>query len=304
MTDLKLLLDRFDKIQLGKSGAARKQPAAHKPLLVLLALGELSRGNDAVAFRDLDVRLKALLKAYGPWTPIPRPEYPFWRLQNDGLWKVMADGPPILPNDQGDARRRDLLGKHARGGFEDDILHVLKADPRNVEVVARRLLDMHFPETLHQGILDDVGLSLDAGSAPSERRKRDPEFRQKVLMAYEKKCCVCGYDLRLGDRLAGLEAAHIKWHTYGGPDDVPNGLSLCVLHHKAFDLGAFTVQDDGRTIACSQHLSGSTNVDWLIGFHGKSLRKPQSSEYLPSQSYLDWHRDTIFRTPERQLQCA
>ena len=66
VTDLKSLLDRFDKIQLGKSGVARKQPAAHKPLLVLLALGELSRGNETIAFRDLDDRLKALLKTYGP----------------------------------------------------------------------------------------------------------------------------------------------------------------------------------------------------------------------------------------------
>ncbi|MXX90865.1 MAG: hypothetical protein F4213_04210 [Boseongicola sp. SB0677_bin_26] len=301
MTDLASLLDRFDNIQLGKSGVARQQPAAHKPLLVLLALGELRRGNEAVAFHDLDDRLKALLKAYGPWTPNPRPEYPFWRLQNDGLWKVRADGPPILPNDQGDARRRDLVEKHARGGFEDDVLQVLMADSRSVGVVARRLLDKHFPDSLHQGILEDVGLSHVAGAVTAERRKRDPEFRQKVLMAYEKRCCVCGYDLRLGDRPAGLEAAHIKWHTHGGPDDVPNGLSLCVLHHKAFDLGAFTVRDDGSTIACSQHLSGSTNVDWLVGFHGKSLRKPQSSEYLPRKSYLEWHRDTIFRTPEREL---
>ena len=168
-------------------------------------------------------------------------------------------------------------------------------------LVARHLLEKHFPDSLHQGILDDAGLRLDAGSTASGRKGRDPELRQKVLMAYESRCCVCGYDLRLGDRPAGLEAAHIMWHTHGGPDDVPNGLSLCVLHHKAFDLGAFTVRGDGRTIACSQQLSGSTNVDWLIGFHGKRLRKPQSSEYRPMQNFLAWHRDTIFRTPEREL---
>ncbi|MDE0524257.1 MAG: HNH endonuclease [Boseongicola sp.] len=299
MADLTSLLDRFDKIKLGKAG---KRTAAHKPLLMLFALGEMGRGKDSVAFRDLEEKLKRLLGTYGPWTPSEiRPEYPFWRLRNDGLWKVSADGPIRTYGKGGDASARDLREQHARGGYEDCILQVLKADPRHVGVVARRLLDRHFPESLHQGILDDVGLSLDAGPAPSGRRKRDPEFRQKVLMAYEKRCCVCGYDLRLGDRPAGLEAAHIKWHTHGGPDDVSNGLSLCVLHHKAFDLGAFTVQNDGCTIACSQHLSGSTNVDWLIGFHGKSLKKPQSSEYLPRQSCLDWHRDTIFRTPEREL---
>ena len=299
MADLKSLLDRFDRIKLGKAG---KQPAAHKPLLILLALGEMNQGNDTVAFRDLEHKLKRLLETYGPRMPSAvRPEYPFWRLQNDGLWKVRADGPIRTYGEGGDASRPDLIRKHARGGFEDDILQVLNADPRNMGLVARHLLERHFPASLHQGILDEAGLCLDAGTTTSERKKRDPDFRQRVLMAYESKCCICGYDLRLGDRPAGLEAAHIKWHTHGGPDDVPNGLSLCVLHHKAFDLGAFTVQCDGRTIVCSQQLSGSTNVDWLIGFHGKRLRKPQSSEYRPRQKYLDWHRDTIFRIPEREL---
>ncbi len=50
MADLSSLLDRIDKIKLGRAG---KQPAAHKPLLILLALGEMNRGSDAVAFREL-----------------------------------------------------------------------------------------------------------------------------------------------------------------------------------------------------------------------------------------------------------
>ena len=42
----------------------------------------------------------------------------------------------------------------------------------------------------------------------------------------------------------GLEAAHIKWHSVGGPPEVENGLALCVLHHKFFDSGLFTVLAD------------------------------------------------------------
>jgi putative restriction endonuclease len=29
----------------------------------------------------------------------------------------------------------------------------------------------------------------------------------------------------------------VRWFNFDGPDDLDNGLALCVLHHKLFDLG-------------------------------------------------------------------
>src|ERR1035437_10113647 len=46
---------------------------------------------------------------------------------------------------------------------------------------------------------DAVGLSLDADNAATPEQaqpRRDPAFREKVLLAYEYRCCVCGHDLR------------------------------------------------------------------------------------------------------------
>ena len=65
-----------------------------------------------------------------------------------------------------------------------------------------------------------------------------------MLTAYEWRCAVCGLDVRLGSVSIILEAAHIKWHQAGGPDEESNGLALGVLHHKAFDLGALPSPDD------------------------------------------------------------
>jgi HNH endonuclease len=58
-----------------------------------------------------------------------------------------------------------------------------------------------------------------------------------VLTAYEYRCAVCGFDVRLGSVSIALDAAHIRWHQAGGADLEKNGLALCVLHHKTFDLG-------------------------------------------------------------------
>jgi putative restriction endonuclease len=62
-----------------------------------------------------------------------------------------------------------------------------------------------------------------------------------------------------------LEAAHIKWHQAGGPDVETNGVALCVLHHRVFDLGAFTINSQ-LTILVSEKANGS-------GFSQEFLRR-------------------------------
>lgn len=61
-------------------------------------------------------------------------------------------------------------------------------------------------------------------------RVHQPFFRQVVLRAYEGRCAVCN----LGHREL-LDAAHIIPDADGGEPRVTNGLSLCKIHHTAFD---------------------------------------------------------------------
>ena len=126
---------------------------------------------------------------------------------------------------------------------------------------------------------------------------RDPSFREKVLLAYEYRCCVCGHDLRLKQQVIALEAAHIKWFQAGGPDVEQNGLALCSLHHKVFDLGAFTIRPTDYVMVFSQHLVG--NVEKLLSYHGAGIQLPQSASYLPKVEFLDWHEDQVFKKPGR-----
>lgn len=296
MANVHAILKKIDNLRIGKRYGLY---APHKPLLILYALGELSRGCEAVSFRDLDAPLTKLLEDFGPQRVSHHPEYPFWRLQNDGLWKVTADEPMLVRKGNNDAKKSELKRKNAIGRFVPEDLEILKSDVENIRILAMKVLDSHFPETLHRDILDSIGLNLEIAEG---KQKRSPDFRRKVLRAYEGRCCVCGYDLRLGNRLAGLEAAHIMWHTVGGPDEEPNGLALCVMHHKAFDLGAFTVESDRLTVVCSQELSGTTKREWLIGYHGSRISEPQSLSLFPNKKYLNWHRDNIFKGPARDLE--
>jgi putative restriction endonuclease len=82
----------FDRLNVWSRGGQR---APHKPLLVLYALGRWARGERGdIPFREVDRDLTALLKEFGPTRQSYDPEYPFWRLQNDGVWAVQAAGRP------------------------------------------------------------------------------------------------------------------------------------------------------------------------------------------------------------------
>jgi putative restriction endonuclease len=289
------VLDRFDRLNLWKRGGQR---APHKPLLVLYALGEWSRGETAdIPFREVDGALTDLLKEFGPSRQSHHPEYPFWRLQNDGVWAVHASGPLTPRQGNTDAKKSELLAKGAAGGFSPEVQAALRADPALVSEIAARLLEGHFAESVHPDILDAVGLTLGADKAAA--RKRDPGFRQRVLTAYEYRCAVCGFDVRLGQVAIALDAAHIRWHQAGGPDREDNGLALCVLHHKLFDLGAYTLTPD-RVLMVSDQAHGTAGFqEALLSYHGRAVLAPQRPEWCPEPAFLDWHAREVFKGKAR-----
>ena len=296
--DINNLSSLLEKIAHLRIWVRHNQTAPHKPLLMLYALGQFSQGKEKLPFHEVNTALRSLLREFGPGLRHLHTEYPFWRLQNDGLWLVSADQPLEPRRGNTDINKSELLKKNAIGEFPEAAKRVLKSDPKNLATAATTLLENNFPDTLHQDILDSVNLRLDLGNG---RKRRSPKFRRHVLRAYESRCCVCGYDVRLGNAPAGIEAAHIKWYQAGGPDLVSNGLALCTLHHKIFDLGAFTVTADQLTLVFSQEISGTSQIEWLLAFHGKPIRRPQSKAYLPAPEFLDWHRDKVFRRPQRDL---
>src|SRR5438067_13563352 len=77
---------RFSSLRQAPLGDRR---APHKPLLILLMLGRYQRGNfRSLLFEEAQVQLKELLFEFGPPSRSINVLDPFWRLQNDGIWKV------------------------------------------------------------------------------------------------------------------------------------------------------------------------------------------------------------------------
>ncbi|MGE0026507.1 MAG: HNH endonuclease [Thermoleophilia bacterium] len=118
------------------------------------------------------------------------------------------------------------------------------------------------------------------------RRLHQPEFRVKVLRAYDGQCTIC----RLRHREL-LDAAHIigDRHDQGDPV-VPNGLSLCKIHHAAYDRDLLGITGDGE-VRINQRLldevDGPMLLHGLQEMHGRAIEPPAKRRDRPDHERLD-----------------
>lgn len=289
------ILDRFGGIRQWRAGEHR---APHKPLLLLLALGRLQRGEERLAsFVELEEPLRGLLNQYGHPRGRQRPEYPFWRLSSDeGIWEIESAQPVELTS-SGDPRISSLRMRDVRGGLTAEVARALTSNAALLERIVSDLLTSQFPPSLHDDICDAVGLRV--SQSVVARQRRDPEFRIEVLRAYDYRCAMCGYDGKLDTVSVGLEAAHIRWWAYAGPDTIDNALALCVLHHRALDRGVIGLTEDLR-IAVSRRFHGGRQArELIIDLAGLPLRSPQPGLPGPLADHIGWHRSEVFQGDER-----
>ena len=118
-------------------------------------------------------------------------------------------------------------------------------------------------------------------------RLHQRSFREKVLEAYKSQCALC----RLKHREL-LDAAHII------PDNLPeststieNGISLCKLHHAAYDKFIIGITPD-YVIQVREDIleeeDGPILQHGLKGLHKTKMILPRSRNQWPNQDALAW----------------
>ena len=293
--DSEAIAHKFEQLKVWKNAGER---APHKPLLVLYSIGKLLRdGSRLLSYSEIDNNLGNLLGEFGPRQSNYGTQYPFWRLQNDGVWEI-SDADKVRQTASGDALKSDLVRYDVSGGFLEDIADRLQNDSKLVFEIIQGLLDAHFPSSIHEDILQAVGIEFPLQL--SKQQTRDPNFRANILKAYEYKCAICGFDVKLRHQPVALEASHIKWRQANGPDTEANGLALCSLHHKLFDRGAFTLSHQ-LEILVSDDAHGSVGFqEWLMRFHGREINLPQRKLFYPKANFIGWHTREVFQGDYRE----
>lgn len=141
--------------------AQEGQRAPHKPLLLLLMLARVQRGEPRlIAWREFEGPLRELLERFGPPRKSTHPEFPFWRLRNDAdgaLWEV-PEADELEVNSKGDVRVTDLRALDVHGGFTIEVDAVLRKTPGLIEQLVTQLLDAHFEMTEHDEIRETIGM--------------------------------------------------------------------------------------------------------------------------------------------------
>jgi putative restriction endonuclease len=119
----------------------------------------------------------------------------------------------------------------------------------------------------------------------ARQRVHQPVFRGRVLAAYQFKCSLCR--LRHPEL---LEAAHIKSDAEGGEPVVPNGVSMCAIHHRAFDHDILGIRSDYVVEIrpdVLQEQDGPTLKHALQGLHHERLAVPRQPRARPDPILLE-----------------
>jgi putative restriction endonuclease len=111
-------------------------------------------------------------------------------------------------------------------------------------------------------------------------------FRYKVLKAYDGSCAICHLK-----QPKLLEAAHIlpDGHPHGLPV-VQNGISLCMIHHGAYDSNIVGITPDFKieiNEVVLEEKDGPMLLHGLQEFHAKKLILPLAKRDWPKPEFLE-----------------
>lgn len=195
---------------------------------------------------------------------------------NVGLRNAMRDSIPLV-----------YLFAVSRGLYQAvKPVYVTGDDPQHLTFTVMADVSGDFTATLPLEDPPQTELRRRYITASVQQRLHQSAFRERVLDAYRVHCAMCHLKHR-----ELLDAAHII--PDADPEGLPkvsNGLSLCKIHHAAFDKGILAVRPD-YIIEVRQDVL--TEVDGpmlkygLQALHRHELLLPRKTEDRPSVAALE-----------------
>jgi putative restriction endonuclease len=200
--------------------------------------------------------------------------------ENVGLRQAMHEKAPLV-----------YLHGHVEGRYHAIWpVFVVADDPATLTFAVAAEADVTLSASGSQVVYEDQENGRRYATRTVRQRLHQRAFAERVIAAYGERCALC----RLRHREL-LDASHIVPDSEPeGEPRVPNGLSLCKLHHAAFDGYFLTVDPDYRV-----HVRGDLleEEDGPMLRHG--LQEMQgASIHLPHRAALQPDLEALARRLE------
>ena len=312
--DLEYYVEKMKRLKIDRAHG----PAPHKPALLLSVIALIEDGQVTENRFELCPELAEVFIRY--WSKVtdrkPDISLPFFHLQSDEFWHLhpntdYENALRVANRIKGVSRLREVVAYACL----DDELFLLLTDAINRETIRQTLIRTYFQEYKEQigglivesqqigayreSLIDEVEtrFSTTKPKAPSGAagRVRDAGFRQAIMRLYDYTCAVCELRIVTMDGESATEAAHIIPFRVSQNDDARNGVSLCKLHHWAFDRGLFSLSE-AHTVIVSELMSDKRPTEWkLTELEDKCIQLPDRVQLRPAQEAMEWHRDNVLR---------
>ena len=275
---------------------ARGNPAPHKPLLLLVILEMVEKGE--ITSRELFLSPDLAFRFSVFWSVVARRRkqphevrLPFHHLESSGIWQPLtADGKPSPDKKMTAMIRLDeqLFECLADFKFRDKAQRILiETEPYFQPEERVALYSMLQIRPVASEIRENQELykaSVQAG--------RDARFRiEVVVIAYKHTCALTGYRMTTLAMESIVDAAHIHQFHNSRNNDPRNGMALSKNAHWQFDRGLWSVNDDYRVLVNrnkfrEEGMAGQRLTD----LEGRRISLSDDPRYWPEQDSLEWHR--------------
>lgn len=304
---------KFETLRIDRTHG---EPAPNKPILLLAVIDLIEQG----AILENKIYPSPLLAEtfLKYWHLVrdgnPRIHYPFKYLKTDKFWHLQIKA----------GQHEKLLGRREFASFSqlaktieyaslDEDLFIYLQYLATREVLRYTLIQTYFinHSELFRAAIDD---SREIHSIENilikqaetndfsllnevvDEKKRDRAFSQTIKKLYDYTCAACHYRIVTENGEACVDAAHIFPRSESKDDSVGNGISLCKLHHWAFDRGLFSINDSYKMIVASTFSESGNEHFSLHALQSKNIFLPKEKPFRPSVSLLRWHRENKFNS--------
>jgi putative restriction endonuclease len=300
----------LNKISRLRTAQVEGEPTPHKPLLLLAVIDLIEQG--AILENKIEPSPQLVETFMKYWNVFSlkkaRIYLPFYALRSERFWHLhgklgQEKFYPVKSMMQ-------LASIIAYASLDKD-LFLLLLKPETREAIRQKIIETYFSNkaeiirglinenqqihALENLLIQTAEQKKDIDKIIPDTPKRDKAFRGVIMRLYDYTCAACHLRIITLNGETAVEAAHIIPFSISHDDNIGNGVSLCKLHHWAFEIGLISISDKFQIIVSASFEESGNEAFLLRRLQAQTILLPKQKPFFPSLMTIRWHREHRFQ---------